>query len=763
MASGVQGSNNVIELQGEKQLLEELSVKEPTFRDVNRYLALFQHSCSNVLYRNLDTEFGPVRAAVDTKIWDSRMKINSRFRKLLLQFRDAQARKGRPVEERKLKHQYQRFISGGQQFYEDYLKFILTHACCSPELARAALELRIEVKPPPAVSEDLKRALLDSCYSTFIKLGDFSRYYQVELVQDPEKREWTHVVSYYTLAGSIKPHCGIFHNQLAIIALGKGDHFQAIYYLYRALSATEPHPTAASNLKLEFRKILNSRTGALMKSKDEKESLVSSFVHLHAMCYKGADFPERDELENELLNNMTNQLKENSLDSDFLQRLCLINIAAEAHAQATSGTNGNALFFFQQLNVKMFFTLLQVLLADTEEMSGVISQILPALRNYSSWLVINSHMLVSDAQDTSLGVQTKEFWNIYATTLTLLTSTFPVPQLPYLDYLLQEDYDTLGFSPLFSNGKIRRYVDKEGKPKPKAPHEEDEDRVKTEILFRVREFVIDGLELIVSKKIPIILSNSQDQSIFLCKEDGLPQFSIPPAASIPQDDSHPIQRSAYHSEDVPVTSISTMEDMNDMVDALVNSEEDPSKKSVPQEEKILLQPWPCLSIETNGITTQSPLSTNGALQGRNSPIVAQESPPPYSPRPVLPSIFDSPFASGRSPTATEVGLHRIITYDSNVSPPGNRSAVQQTSPTQKSPFSPPLMSRFSSDFTPTQTPIASYHNYPAINRHIGLPGPNGFGGPSTFNPPVSPWLNLSISPTKLAGIAGPTPPSGQGG
>ncbi|KMU76198.1 hypothetical protein CISG_05566 [Coccidioides immitis RMSCC 3703] len=230
---------------------------------------IFQHSC-HATCRNLEAGAGPAPPEVESRIWDSHMRINSRFRKLLLHFRDEQARKKRPVEERKLKHQYLKFISGAQQFYEKYLKFILLRSKVAPELAEAAAELQIvpvDVPTPANIAQELRNTLIESCYSTFIRLGDLSRYYQTELVADPKRREWNHVVNYYALAGSIKPTSGIFHNQLAIIARAEADHLQATYYLYRALCATESHPTAPGNLEIEFRKILNARSNGKYQRK----------------------------------------------------------------------------------------------------------------------------------------------------------------------------------------------------------------------------------------------------------------------------------------------------------------------------------------------------------------------------------------------------------------------------------------------------------------------------------------------------------------
>jgi Est1-like DNA/RNA binding protein len=175
----------------------------------------------------------------------------------------------------------------------------------------------------------------------------------------------------------------------------------------------------------------------------------------------------------------------------------------------------NAPLFFQRINVKTFFTLLQVLLAELERLAtedsenkdmtagsdkvtAVARRILPALRHYSSWLLSNSGSLLAqkEEKDTPLSIQITEFWKIYANTLTLLASTFDVTRLPEVEYLLGEDEEILGFKPLINEATVRRYQDTDGQQKPHPGVERNHPNI--EMLYRIREFVIDGLDLIVS-------------------------------------------------------------------------------------------------------------------------------------------------------------------------------------------------------------------------------------------------------------------------
>ena len=149
-----------------------------------------------------------------------------------------------------------------------------------------------------------------------------------------KERNWGPAIGYYDLASSIRPSSGASHNQLAVIALADANHLRSTYHLYRALAVEEPHPTAQSNLELEFKKIVTAQekgellsNGSQTDSKGPEKALQGWFMLLHAQCYKGLDFAGHDELENEVLSQLVIDLKERSLES-ILQKFILVNIAA---------------------------------------------------------------------------------------------------------------------------------------------------------------------------------------------------------------------------------------------------------------------------------------------------------------------------------------------------------------------------------------------------------------------------------------------------
>jgi hypothetical protein len=193
-----------------------------------------------------------------------------------------------------------------------------------------ANEAALSADPVIAPTRQETQLILDSCHDTLIRLGDLSRYRETEI--QTKLRDWGPAKAYYDLATAIKPSSGASHNQLAVIALSDGSHLRALYHLYRALSVDIPYPRARENLEKELKKILDrkKKNQLFFPSAAQQPSVVlqSWFVYLHARLHAGVNFSEHEELENEVLTNLSVELKERSLD-DLLNRLALSNIAAQ--------------------------------------------------------------------------------------------------------------------------------------------------------------------------------------------------------------------------------------------------------------------------------------------------------------------------------------------------------------------------------------------------------------------------------------------------
>lgn len=165
------------------------------------------------------------------------------------------------------------------------------------------------------------------------------------------------------------------------------------------------------------------------------------------------------------------------------------------------------------------FTLLQVLQPEFEGLAGadtgdedetssagldhisvVARRVLSGIRHYSSWLISNTAILINQqTRDTPLSVQIKELWKIYASTLTLLASTFPVSALTAIDYLLEEDEDTLGFKPFENERAQGRYYQPGSSAKKPKWHNKGIERQhpNLEMFGRIRDFLAEGLALAV--------------------------------------------------------------------------------------------------------------------------------------------------------------------------------------------------------------------------------------------------------------------------
>ncbi|KAL4788046.1 hypothetical protein BJX76DRAFT_228341 [Aspergillus varians] len=718
----------------EKDLLKNLAEKEPTFAEISHNISELRSAIQSAIFQDFETAR---TVDVEGRLWDAHLKINTRFRKLLARLREDNGKKKKPVERRRLEKHFLEFIKSSQRFYRGYIQQLASHFGGISKLEKVARKFNFDTlsaAPPNQPLEPLRKCILQSCHATLIRLGDLSRYRETELAT--KERNWGPAIGYYDLATVIYPASGASHNQLAVIALADANHLRATYHLYRALSAQEPHPTAKGNLEIEFRKVMSLwAKRELIRPEDAGipgRSLAPWFVYLHAQCYRGVDFPEHDELESEVLNQLAVDLKERSLEGT-LQKFCLINLAAEDFSRARSEEESvsNACLFFQRINVKTYFTLLQILLAEVErfaveDSSGikdakvgaekvtvVARRILPALRNYSSWLLTVSNYLVAyNEKDTPLAVQLTEFWKIYANTLTLLASTFDVVHLPEVEYLLEEDEETLCFMPLSKGATSRRYLDANGQSKPSINDPGIErHHPNIEMLYRIREFVIDGLDLVVGNKIPIALVDDEDKKTFIYKEDGLPsQFFASPAghhhslsaASIERADIQQVRQEANYHTDARSTfggsqsaSVSMSVNMHGIVEGVERLVESDTYENAPIIPNHLGAPTGAnaTAAQFYGSNANAELGED-SLPARQTPIA----PPPgfgppmasypvpssqsYTPRPVLPGITPNIWNTAFSPEVREISSPRT--------PPGLGPQNPQLSMISRNPNSPGL-------------------------------------------------------------------------
>ncbi|KAL8855160.1 MAG: hypothetical protein Q9221_000066 [Calogaya cf. arnoldii] len=411
---------------------------------------------------------------IEDKLWDAHVRINGHFRRQLAYFRNLKGKR-KPVEQRKAAKSYLRFLKSSQRFYRGYVQRLATYSSGIAELT--AISQKFSFDGAPAVTEgdaqttpELRDAILRSCHSTLIHLGDLSRYRESELDTKNGKKNWGPAIGYYDLAIAINPASGTPHNQLAIIARIKGNRTNSLYHLYRAQSAYEPPLTANDNLNLELKKLRESLQPADFAIDGRYPTGVPS-THvqcclplLHACCFGATVWHEYNEFEDGVLRHLRRGLKQRTLSSALVNIVALSNIAADCvagdrwQAEPEEVQNEHAFKSIQRLNIQTFSSLLQSLVSEYQSraqddskidtVTSTVRRLLPSLRYYSSWLISRAALLSVHLGDSTMDDVVRDFWAVYAETMSLLFSVTDVNGLPRLDYLLDEDADIIGFRPL---------------------------------------------------------------------------------------------------------------------------------------------------------------------------------------------------------------------------------------------------------------------------------------------------------------------------
>lgn len=269
----------------------------------------------------------------ETKLWQVHTEGRHFFHKMLSEVRKDPA----PVFSRQFTRFYLTFLKGGERFYRQYIHQLNAAFGGIEELQAVAHEMKeapLGGSSQAPISSELRRKVLDSCHQSLIYLGDLSRYRASEgLDKTPD---FGPAVGYYSLACTLRPTSGMGHHQQAVIALEERHHLRAIYHLYRAIVVDEPHPNAPINLKKEFDRInADWSRGALIpkntvKTPDAaKNTLAGWYVRLHSICYEGESYTGYDELEREVLGQLTVQIKQRGDMSGVLMRVVMTTISAQ--------------------------------------------------------------------------------------------------------------------------------------------------------------------------------------------------------------------------------------------------------------------------------------------------------------------------------------------------------------------------------------------------------------------------------------------------
>lgn len=132
--------------------------------------------------------------------------------------------------------------------------------------------------------------------------------------------------------------------------------------------------------------------------------------------------------------------------------------------------------------------------ALVSQLSPNAASLLPLLRIYSSWLRKNVAMIANLTDEASTGLH-RNFWSAYARSLSVMAEVFPADFLPSLPYMLEEDVDTIGFQPIHCGANQSIWYDGDKIRTPWHEIQAAERVISTEMVFRIRGFLVTGLEL----------------------------------------------------------------------------------------------------------------------------------------------------------------------------------------------------------------------------------------------------------------------------
>lgn len=273
-----------------------------------------------------------------SQLWDLHQAGRRYFRDALVPMRKEGA--GKAVVARQLASIYRQWIKDAVAFYRAYIYRLNSAFGGIPELQTVAHEMKQEVgeSSQASLTPEVRNLVLNCCHQTLIHLGDLSRYRASE--QLDKRPDFGPALGFYGLANTLRPSSGLGFHQQAVVQLELKDHLKAVYYLYRAAVVHDPHPLAAKNLQLEFGKVnaawekgqLIPKTGPA-DPEAPRHILIGWFVRMHSMCAKGDVFRSHEELESELISQLSAAVKKEGVMAETtLRRMTMTNLAAQYHS-----------------------------------------------------------------------------------------------------------------------------------------------------------------------------------------------------------------------------------------------------------------------------------------------------------------------------------------------------------------------------------------------------------------------------------------------
>ena len=225
-----------------------------------------------------------------------------------------------------------------------------------------------------------------------------------------------------------------------------------------------------------------------------------------------------------------------------------------------------------------------------EQITPLMRRILPALRQYTAWLVYHGRVVAqidktAEAENTGkLSNYITDMWEGFAKTLTTLATAFSVTDLKSAEYMMPEDEPTIGFKPLYhpdSASAYNLYVNEHGVLKPRTT-DPGVRRIhpNMEMLSRVRDMLLGALSLHIDEKCPIAFSpmgqvflyTETDRISPLASDDPAPTpVSTRPGTASSKSKARPSGKLAPMRAGSNTSKVSADSDMYRMVDSLLEN------------------------------------------------------------------------------------------------------------------------------------------------------------------------------------------------
>ncbi|KUI65645.1 Protein SMG7 [Cytospora mali] len=420
--------------------------------------------------RYIHKKQGPSKQDAEDVLWQLHIYINKAYRDIL---NDRLRGQQNVITRRKVEKLYINYLKTAQAFYQGYFQR-LQSAHGLPQIPRINSVLKLQA---PEVDERQSQLIsteniLRSFHSTLLHLGDLARWRHKAR---PKPDGFKMALLYYDLAHDVRPTSGDAHHQMGMIYIEEHNHLLVVYHLYRSLAIDLPHGNSTRNLEIEFKQLLQSTAPTRRAGPpDPNDAFSNWFVKLHARFYKGEQFSQQAELENEVLYRLEMMLKKPA-SLPLILKMVLINIAAYYVAKSRVEKNwtleaSNSCQFILGLNVKWILILSRLLQSELQEFSKAAApaeddepsaddgtkpagkfsafteNILPLMRIYTAWLYIYRADVVGFQEH--LGNSVYDMYRNLAHALTAVAKEFKgVAPMGTSPYLLPEDMVALGMKP----------------------------------------------------------------------------------------------------------------------------------------------------------------------------------------------------------------------------------------------------------------------------------------------------------------------------